>query len=56
MTGVLKLPFQFRHGAAMHGPKPRSHAVKLQKKVRRLGLKIALSARTAEGKASSLLS
>ena len=56
MTGVLKLPFQFRHGAAMHGPKPRSHAIKLQKKVRRLGLKIALSARTAEGKASSLLS
>ena len=34
----------------MHGPKPRSHAFKLQKKVRRLGLKIALSARTAEGK------
>ena len=34
----------------MHGPKPRSHAIKLQKKVRRLGLKIALSARTAEGK------
>lgn len=36
----------------MHGPKPRSHAIKLQKKVRRLGLKIALSARTGEGKAS----
>ena len=34
----------------MHGPKPRSHAIKLQKKVRRLGLKIALSARIAEGK------
>ena len=34
----------------MHGPKPRSHAIKLNKKVRRLGLKIALSARTAEGK------
>uniref|UniRef100_A0A453KZK2 Large ribosomal subunit protein uL4m n=1 Tax=Aegilops tauschii subsp. strangulata TaxID=200361 RepID=A0A453KZK2_AEGTS len=41
---------QFRGGATMHGPKPRSHAFKLQKKVRRLGLKIALSARTAEGK------
>lgn len=41
---------QFRGGATMHGPKPRSHAIKLQKKVRRLGLKIALSARTAEGK------
>ncbi|MBA0723532.1 hypothetical protein Golax_004106 [Gossypium laxum] len=34
----------------MHGPKPRSHAIKLNKKVRRLGLKIALSARAAEGK------
>lgn len=34
----------------MHGPKPRSHAIKLNKKVRRLGLKIALSARTTEGK------
>ncbi|KAK1317150.1 hypothetical protein QJS10_CPA05g02161 [Acorus calamus] len=47
--GTLRGP-QFRHGAAAHGPKPRSHAIKLQKKVRRLGLKIALSARTAEGK------
>ncbi|CAD5189133.1 unnamed protein product [Musa acuminata subsp. malaccensis] len=47
--GTLRGP-QFRHGAIMHGPKPRSHAIKLQKKVRRLGLKIALSARTAEGK------
>lgn len=43
---------QFRGGAVMHGPKPRSHAIKLNKKVRRLGLKIALSARAAEGKAS----
>lgn len=41
---------QFRGGATMHGPKPRSHAIKLNKKVRRLGLKIALSARAAEGK------
>ncbi|KAG6509912.1 hypothetical protein ZIOFF_027920 [Zingiber officinale] len=49
--GSLRAP-QFRHGATMHGPKPRSHAFKLQKKVRRLGLKIALSARTAEGKVS----
>ncbi|XP_038982860.1 50S ribosomal protein L4-like [Phoenix dactylifera] len=47
--GTLRGP-QFRHGATMHGPKPRSHAIKLQKKVRRLGLKVALSARTAEGK------
>lgn len=40
----------------MHGPKPRSHAFKLNKKVRRLGLKIALSARAAEGKACLSLS
>lgn len=46
---------QFRHGATMHGPKPRSHAIKLQKKVRRLGLKSTLSARTAEGKVISSL-
>ncbi|KAG4196139.1 hypothetical protein ERO13_A06G150933v2 [Gossypium hirsutum] len=39
-----------RGGSTMHGPKPRSHAIKLKKKVRRLGLKIALSARAAEGK------
>lgn len=38
----------------MHGPKPRSHAFKLNKKVRRQGLKIALTARAAEGKASFL--
>ncbi|KAG8390924.1 hypothetical protein BUALT_Bualt01G0134200 [Buddleja alternifolia] len=51
--GTLRGP-QFRGGATMHGPKPRSHAIKLNKKVRRLGLKIALSARAAEGKASSV--
>ncbi|XP_021889116.1 uncharacterized protein LOC110808077 isoform X2 [Carica papaya] len=45
--GTLRGP-QFRGGATMHGPKPRSHAIKLNKKVRRLGLKIALSARAAE--------
>ncbi|KAJ1428983.1 Ribosomal protein L4/L1e [Sesbania bispinosa] len=49
--GTLRGP-QFRGGATMHGPKPRSHAFKLNKKVRHLGLKIALSARAAEGKAS----
>lgn len=47
--GTLRGP-QFRGGATKHGPKPRSHAIKLQKKVRRLGLKVALSARAAEGK------
>ena len=39
-----------RGGSTMHGPKPRSHAFKLNKKVRRLGLECALSARAAEGK------
>ncbi|KAJ4842752.1 hypothetical protein Tsubulata_013373 [Turnera subulata] len=53
--GTLRGP-QFRGGATMHGPKPRSHAIKVNKKVRRLGLKIALSARAAEGKASLFLS
>ncbi|XP_020221864.1 uncharacterized protein LOC109804449 [Cajanus cajan] len=47
--GSLRGP-QFRGGATMHGPKPRCHAFKVNKKVRRLGLKIALSARAAEGK------
>lgn len=47
--GTLRGP-QFRGGAIVHGPKPRSHAFKLNKMVRRLGLKIALSARAAEGK------
>ncbi|KAI5060322.1 hypothetical protein GOP47_0024742 [Adiantum capillus-veneris] len=47
--GTLRGP-QFRHGARMHGPKPRDYSYTLPKKVRRLGLKIALSARVAEGK------
>eukprot|EP00270_Netrium_digitus_P010365 TRINITY_DN320_c2_g1_i3.p1 TRINITY_DN320_c2_g1~~TRINITY_DN320_c2_g1_i3.p1 ORF type:complete len:382 (+),score=70.22 TRINITY_DN320_c2_g1_i3:46-1191(+) len=47
--GNLRAP-QFRGGGISHGPKPRSHAFKLQKKVRRLGLKMSLSARLAEGK------
>ncbi|CAI5984329.1 unnamed protein product [Closterium sp. NIES-65] len=45
----LTPPHQFRGGAAMHGPKPRSHAFSLNKKVRALGLKAALSARLREG-------
>ncbi len=40
---------QFRGGATAHGPVPRSHAHDLPKKVRRLGLKSALSAKQAEG-------
>lgn len=34
----------------MHGPRPRSYEYKLNKQIRRLGLKIALSARVAERK------
>ena len=41
---------QFRGGARIFGPVVRSHAFDLQKKVRRLGLKTALSAKQAEGK------
>ena len=40
----------FVGGAKAHGPKPRSHAIDLPKKVRRQGLKSALSAKQAEGK------
>jgi large subunit ribosomal protein L4 len=41
---------QFRGGAVIFGPVVRDHAFDLQKKVRRLGLKTALSAKQAEGK------
>jgi len=40
----------FRGGAVAHGPVPHSHAFKLPKQVRALGLKTALSAKQAEGK------
>eukprot|EP00271_Cylindrocystis_brebissonii_P005143 TRINITY_DN17092_c0_g1_i1.p1 TRINITY_DN17092_c0_g1~~TRINITY_DN17092_c0_g1_i1.p1 ORF type:complete len:324 (-),score=52.87 TRINITY_DN17092_c0_g1_i1:1064-2035(-) len=48
-AGNLKAP-QHRGGATMHGPKPRDYEFSLFKKVRRLGLKVALSSRAAEGK------
>ena len=47
--GSLRSP-QFRGGAVIFGPVVRSHAFSLQKKVRRLALKTALSAKQAEGK------
>jgi large subunit ribosomal protein L4 len=47
--GSLRSP-QFRGGATIFGPVVRSHAFDLQKKVRRLGLKTALSVKQAEGK------
>lgn len=40
----------FRGGAVAHGPRVRSHAHKLPKKVRQLGLKSALSAKQKDGK------
>src|SRR5260370_24264725 len=47
--GSLRSP-QFRGGATIFGPVVRSHAFDLPKKVRRLGLKTALSAKHGEGK------
>jgi large subunit ribosomal protein L4 len=41
---------QFRGGGRAFGPTPRDHAHKLPKKVRKLALKTALSAKAAEGK------
>jgi len=39
----------FRGGGKAHGPRPRSHAISLPKKVRRLALKHALSSKLADG-------
>ncbi len=47
--GSLRSP-QFRGGAVIFGPVVRDHGFSLQKKVRRLGLKCALSAKQADGK------
>ncbi len=41
---------QYRGGGMAFGPKPRDHSHALPKKVRRLALKIALSAKAADGK------
>jgi large subunit ribosomal protein L4 len=46
----MKKVSQFRGGAATFGPRVRSHAHSLPKKVRALGLKSALSAKAAAGK------
>lgn len=40
---------QRRGGGVAHGPQVRSHEIKLQKKVRKLGLKHALSIKNSEG-------
>src|SRR5215472_1351116 len=47
--GSLRSP-QFRGGARIFGPVVRSHAFDLQKKVRRLALKTALSSKQADGR------
>lgn len=41
---------QFRGGGVVHGPRVRDHGYALPKKVRRLGLKTALSVKRQEGK------
>ncbi len=48
-AGSLRAP-QMRGGAIIFGPVVRSHAYDLPKKVRTLGLKIALSSKVADGK------
>lgn len=47
--GSLRSP-QFRGGATIFGPVVRSHAISLPKKVRKMGLCVALSSKYAEGK------
>ncbi len=48
-AGSLRSP-QFRGGATIFGPVVRSHELGLPKKVRQLALRVALSAKQAEGK------
>ena len=47
--GSLRSP-QFRGGAVIFGPVPRDHGFDLPKKVRKLGLKLALSSKLRDGK------
>ncbi|MGQ0664142.1 MAG: 50S ribosomal protein L4 [Pseudomonadota bacterium] len=47
--GSIRSP-QWRKGAVIFGPTPRSHAHDLPKKVRKLALKTALSVKQAEGR------
>ena len=41
---------QDRGGAVVHGPQPRDHAIDMPKKLRKLAMKTALSAKAASGK------
>jgi large subunit ribosomal protein L4 len=56
IQGTTRKPYkqkgtgQFRGGAVIFGPVVRSHEFSLQKKVRKLGLKTALSSKQREGK------
>lgn len=52
-VGNRKAP-QFRGGGVAFGPVVRDHSIKLPKKVRRLGLKLALSAKQAAGELTVL--
>ena len=47
--GTLRAP-EFRHGAVAFGPVVRSHEHDLNKKIRKLGLKCALSSKVKDGK------
>ncbi|KAK3748742.1 hypothetical protein QZH41_015689 [Actinostola sp. cb2023] len=46
--GSIRAP-HFRGGGVVHGPKPRDYDYALPKKVRRMGLRVALSVRYAQG-------
>ena len=46
-SGSKRSPL-WRGGGVSHGPKPRDYSLKLSKKCRRLGLRMAISARVAE--------
>lgn len=48
-AGSIRSPL-WRGGGIVFGPKPRSYAYKVPKKVRRLALKMALSSKLADGK------
>ena len=46
--GSIRAP-QWRGGGVVHGPKPKSYSYTIPKKVRRMGLRVALSCRLAQG-------
>ncbi len=46
---ILRAP-QWRGGYTVHGPVVRDHSYSLPKKVRAMGLRVALSTKLAEGK------